>query len=393
MSLEGTLDVVAEPKLVVKHTFLDWSYDEEVDEEGDFSGGRGRGRGRSMSDFDVSYGGGSDDNEAAPPEGTWVAARKVETTPGLTHRRESCPVVRAEPTWGNDGEASDSCGGRDAHSGGEGESATVSTATPEEDREEEDYAAVGAFRFSPAAPAWCPSRNPQSQQSRQQPQQQLQQLDPRAPLTGLGEDRKSHTRKRRSRRKATDALALPEAPAAAPATPVLPHAGDVDITPVERTTLMLRNLPNMYTRNMLCELLDSEGLASRYDFVYAPIDFIRQAGLGFAFVNMLTQDDAEHARTRLHGYNYWNCPSTKILEVSWSDPFQGLRAHIERYQNSPVMHDDVPDEYKPALFTEGVRVSFPTPVRKIRPPRVKRSGRACGHGWPARVQVKCSPGL
>ena len=33
--------------------------------------------------------------------------------------------------------------------------------------------------------------------------------------------------------------------------------------------------------------------------------------------------------------------------MNWSHPYQGLDAHIERYRNSPVMHEDVPDEYKP----------------------------------------------
>ena len=30
-------------------------------------------------------------------------------------------------------------------------------------------------------------------------------------------------------------------------------------------------------------------------------------------------------------------------------------AHVERYKNSPVMHKSVPDEYKPAIFKDGVR--------------------------------------
>lgn len=54
----------------------------------------------------------------------------------------------------------------------------------------------------------------------------------------------------------------------------------------------------------------------------------------------------------------------------WGGPHQGLEAHVERYRNSPVMHEDVPDTFKPVLFANGVRISFPLPTRKLRAPRL-----------------------
>ena len=44
--------------------------------------------------------------------------------------------------------------------------------------------------------------------------------------------------------------------------------------------VMLRNVPNDYTREMLLELLDSQGFAGRYNFAYLPCDFYRDANLG-----------------------------------------------------------------------------------------------------------------
>jgi len=134
------------------------------------------------------------------------------------------------------------------------------------------------------------------------------------------------------------------------------------------TTVMLRNLPNDYSRDMLLELLDSEGFAECYDFVYLPIDFKKQAGLGYAFLNLLTHDDAERLRTKLQGFSGWKCPTQKVLQVSWSQPLQGLAANIERYKNSPVMHQDVPEHFKPLLFKDGQQVLFPQPAKRIRPP-------------------------
>jgi hypothetical protein len=137
----------------------------------------------------------------------------------------------------------------------------------------------------------------------------------------------------------------------------------------ERTTLMLRNLPNDYTRSMLLSMLDEEGFAGKYDFVYLPIDFASGAGVGYAFINMVSHQDAERFRVHFTGFTRWAFPSRKVAEVAWSNPNQGLAVHIERYRNSTVMHPSVCDEFKPALFANGVRVPFPLPTRIIKAPQ------------------------
>ena len=43
----------------------------------------------------------------------------------------------------------------------------------------------------------------------------------------------------------------------------------------EKTTVMLRNLPNNYSREMFLEMLDNQGLKGLYDFAYLPCDFYR----------------------------------------------------------------------------------------------------------------------
>lgn len=137
-----------------------------------------------------------------------------------------------------------------------------------------------------------------------------------------------------------------------------------------RTTAMLRNIPNDYTRCMLTSLLDSEGFAGLYNFLYLPIDFIRGAGIGYAFVNMVSNVEADRFLEHFSGFSSWCIPSRKIADVSWSNPNQGLSVHIERYRNSTVMHHGVPDEYKPLILLDGCRVPFPAPTRAIRPPQM-----------------------
>ena len=40
-----------------------------------------------------------------------------------------------------------------------------------------------------------------------------------------------------------------------------------------RTTIMLRNIPNKYTRDMIMEEIDAYNFRKKYDFFYLPIDY------------------------------------------------------------------------------------------------------------------------
>jgi hypothetical protein len=137
-----------------------------------------------------------------------------------------------------------------------------------------------------------------------------------------------------------------------------------------KTTVMIRNIPNNVTRADLLDRLASHGFQFSFDFVYLPIDIKRDANLGYAFVNFLTNEVADRFYVSFNGFRNWGFASNKVSEVSWGS-LHGLDAHIERYRNSPVMHKDVPDEHRPVLFNEGQRVPFPAPTKRIRAPRMK----------------------
>merc|ERR1712217_919864 len=134
-----------------------------------------------------------------------------------------------------------------------------------------------------------------------------------------------------------------------------------------RTTVMLRNLPNSYTRAMVLELLESNGFDfTKFHFLYLPIDFQTKVALGYAFVDLVHPDLVQRFWRTFDGFSSWALPSRKVCCVSWCEPSQGRQAHIERYRNSPVMHASVPDEYKPLLLENGRRVPFPKATRAIR---------------------------
>lgn len=136
-----------------------------------------------------------------------------------------------------------------------------------------------------------------------------------------------------------------------------------------RTTLLLRNLPSAFRQAQLLQILQDSGFLQHVDFVYVPTDFRTAAGLGYAFINMTCGVQAQLAKAALTGFCQWHDPACrKVLEVVWSSPHQGLDVLIAKYRNSRVMHPNVPDTFKPALFKNGVRVAFPQPTKRIRSP-------------------------
>mmetsp|Transcript_3966 Transcript_3966/g.11911 ORF Transcript_3966/g.11911 Transcript_3966/m.11911 type:complete len:587 (-) Transcript_3966:73-1833(-) len=148
--------------------------------------------------------------------------------------------------------------------------------------------------------------------------------------------------------------------------------------PKPRTTVMLRNLPEGFSRSMLIRMLDEAGFVGFYDFVYMPMNFRTKSSFGYAFVNLVAPHVAQYCYDHFQGFRRWGVQTDKVCEVSWSDMHQGLMAHIHRYRNSPVMHESVPDEYKPVVYARGVRVPFPPPTKKLRVPRIRRSPEGFG---------------
>jgi hypothetical protein len=144
---------------------------------------------------------------------------------------------------------------------------------------------------------------------------------------------------------------------------------------------------------MLMEMLDTEGFLGQYNFFYLPIDFKSGASLGYAFVNLVSSDTVHRFWAEFNGFSRWVLPSHKVCEVAWSAPYQGLAAHLERYRNSPLMHEIVPDEYKPVLLVNGARAEFPPPTKKLRAPWIKhcKAGRNHAKKGPVVVPVKPQP--
>jgi len=150
-------------------------------------------------------------------------------------------------------------------------------------------------------------------------------------------------------------------------------AAAAEVPDEAKTTVMMRHIPNDYTREMLMKLIDDEGFGGCYRLFYLPIDYGSRVSFGYAFIDLATPEEAERFRSHFQGFTAWDVVSQKICEVSWSSVLQGVSAHVERYRNSPVMHESVPDEFRPILLLDGKRVPFPSATKSIRAPRARRS--------------------
>jgi len=120
----------------------------------------------------------------------------------------------------------------------------------------------------------------------------------------------------------------------------------------EVTTVMLKNIPNKYTRNMLCQVFD-EDFRGDYDFLYAPIDFKNGINMGYCFVNFRSPEASQRFTIRFHGRRLGEdaqINSHKVCEVVPAH-VQGIEDNVNKIRCSPVMKQLVAKpEWQPLVF-------------------------------------------
>lgn len=118
------------------------------------------------------------------------------------------------------------------------------------------------------------------------------------------------------------------------------------------------------------QALAEQGFAAECDFLYCPLDVTRK-GFGYILLNSLSLDATRFQEGFRNRDASWltGRPTTVALDVvvAMGENRHGLHA-IERYRNSPVMHNIVPDKFKPIILFGGRRVSFPEPTERLEAP-------------------------
>lgn len=129
-----------------------------------------------------------------------------------------------------------------------------------------------------------------------------------------------------------------------------------------RTSLMVRNIPNKYTQQMLLAEFTENGLGPGViDFFYLPIDFKNRCNRGYAFINFVDFKDILPFHRRYFGKHWSTFNSDKICDITYAR-IQGKAAMLKRFENSALMEKD--EEYKPLVFIshgpeKGKRIPFP----------------------------------
>jgi len=126
---------------------------------------------------------------------------------------------------------------------------------------------------------------------------------------------------------------------------VYPGADSVGLlaTPYSgRTTLMLRNIPNRFTRDELVKVISLKmGIAGSFDFFYLPTDFRSKCNFGYAFINLsrgvyVDKFFGLFNGVNLNGFVGDGGRDRKICQVTFAR-VQGLEANVRRLLNSPIM--------------------------------------------------------
>eukprot|EP00747_Dinoflagellata_sp_TGD_P038543 gnl/TRDRNA2_/TRDRNA2_139733_c2_seq4.p1 gnl/TRDRNA2_/TRDRNA2_139733_c2~~gnl/TRDRNA2_/TRDRNA2_139733_c2_seq4.p1 ORF type:complete len:389 (-),score=58.67 gnl/TRDRNA2_/TRDRNA2_139733_c2_seq4:110-1276(-) len=118
----------------------------------------------------------------------------------------------------------------------------------------------------------------------------------------------------------------------------------VRVSPVEVSkeavyTVMVRNIPNRYTQQMLLEELSDRGFFGMFDFFYLPIDPETNANRGYAFINFPNPADVHGFKAEFEGHQLSRFESSKFISVVPAT-LQGFEANHAHYASARVSRGD-----------------------------------------------------
>ena len=105
-----------------------------------------------------------------------------------------------------------------------------------------------------------------------------------------------------------------------------------------RTTIMIKNIPNKFTRDMLINIID-QNFRGTYDIFILPTDSNKFKNFGYAFINFTNSYYIPYFYFMFHG-NMWSCTnSKKVCEITYSK-IQGKSKLLKHYPSKIIYENE-----------------------------------------------------
>mmetsp|Transcript_40516 Transcript_40516/g.114585 ORF Transcript_40516/g.114585 Transcript_40516/m.114585 type:complete len:250 (-) Transcript_40516:165-914(-) len=121
----------------------------------------------------------------------------------------------------------------------------------------------------------------------------------------------------------------------------------------QRTTLMVANIPPALNTEMLLQDWPIDGT---WDFLYLPMSNGGKRSLGYAFINFLTEADAERFHAMWQSRRLSNCETDRTLQISTAR-VQGMQANVDLLK-SKSEEELRSRRCRPIIIIDGRLVSF-----------------------------------
>ena len=106
----------------------------------------------------------------------------------------------------------------------------------------------------------------------------------------------------------------------------------------KRSTIMIKNIPNKFTREKLLELINKNFLGT-YDLFILPKDGNKNRNFGYAFINFISSYSIPYFYFVFNGKKWVDTNSNKICEITYSK-IQGRSELISHYPNKIIYFND-----------------------------------------------------
>lgn len=152
----------------------------------------------------------------------------------------------------------------------------------------------------------------------------------------------------------------------------------------DRTTLMIKNIPNKYDQEMLLSAVNKyhNGL---YDFFYLPIDFKNKCNVGYAFINFIDPISIPEFYKEFNNKKWEKFNSEKVCQIAYAR-IQGKESMVEHFKNSSLLFED--PKCRPLIFqSDGQGRPEPFPIGPNVRPRSKKESNGGGSTTPRQFKA------